>query len=311
MTYYILSDIGGTHSTFSLVEFEKGKIKEVFRHIFLTKEYQHFEEVLDLFIEMIKNYEILNFNLIIAAAGQLKDSIIKLTNSSFIINKKELLKNPMINNMELMNDFRAISYSTFDIDKNNLIELNKGESYGNKTLIVGAGTGLGVSRIENREVIDSEEGHNVFLPRGEIEKELNSFLRKKLNKEKLEYENVLSGRGLENIYSFFSNEQLNAGEISSSKDSNENSKKTFELFFKLYAKFIRELAIEHMVQKNIYIAGGVIEKNLNFSHKDFIREFTNSENHKDFLKRIPIYIIKNYDISIKGLENYIKIKDNL
>jgi glucokinase len=130
------------------------------------------------------------------------------------------------------------------------------------------------------------------------------------------YEDVLSGRGLVNIYDFIKNLQKykyskftkeidnsndKAALISKYKNLDDTCKETFRYFTKYYARCAKNFVLDNMALGGLYIAGGIASKNNDiFSSSDFINEFENSFSRRDVLKNISIYVVTNYDISLIG-----------
>jgi len=56
-----------------------------------------------------------------------------------------------------------------------------------------------------------------------------------------------------------------------------------------------------MATGGLYITGGIASKNKEiFKSKEFLDEFENAYKRFDLLKKIPIYIVINYDVSLYG-----------
>lgn len=321
---YLLADIGGTNSNFII--YDKFNNKIISKYNFKTNKIENFNEFISKLISKIIDEEkILIENCVLAVAGKINNrkKEVKLTNQNLIINSKEILNSTPIKKIDLINDFSAIAYSILDQNKIKIKEINKikiekikklnsknSNKYKN-ILILGAGTGLGVSFIKlnkNEKKIkikETELGHLEFDPIENQEKELEIFIKNKLKIKKIQYENILSGNGLELIYQFISKNKnkISAKEISKQKNKNEFAKKTFEIFYKIKLEFIKKLFL-HFKYEEIYLAGGIIQNNLLFSN-NILSEKINSD---IFFEKIQMNIIKNYDCSIDGLINYINLK---
>jgi glucokinase len=311
----LVGDIGGTNTNLALVEICKNSYKILIKKKIPTKSKKTFEEILNQFL----NENQINVSKgILAIAGIDQGNTIQMTNAKHKIKARNILKKTKLKEVELINDFCAIAYSLEILSKKDLIKINVGKENkdGVKT-IIGAGTGLGKSIIQfNRKkknyfIIHSEGGHTQFTPENIEDFNLVLFLQKKLKKKIIEQEDLLSGKGIENIYHYLfsthkkyqnQEEGLSAKEISLQK--NFCSKKTMELFFKYFARFAKNSALNELPRGGIYLAGGIITKNLNFNKKKFIKEFETHPTFKKILKEIPIYILTNYDSSIFGLIHY-------
>jgi len=72
----------------------------------------------------------------------------------------------------------------------------------------------------------------------------------------------------------------------------------FSLFF---ARCAKNYVLDTLAIGGLYIAGGIAMKNKEiFSTKQFISEFNNAYRYTDFLKKVPINIITDYDVSLLG-----------
>jgi glucokinase len=279
-----------------------------------------------------KTYRIYIDNAVIGAAGVVSSShdAATLTNVPWDISKKRLLENTSLSSVYIMNDFQMIGYGINMLNpKNNddlfLVKPGWGESSASiaTKAILGAGTGLGKSILVYDEHFDahipipSEGGHEDFPMQNEFEIKLATFIKKLRNiKQPLSYEEVLSGRGIEVIYQFLRNTQQfkvskyteeidattdKAPLISNYKEKDETCKETFRLFTRFYGRCAKNFVLDSLARGGLYIAGGIASKNKEiFMTKDFINEFVNAHQRSEVLKKIPVYIIVNYDVSLYG-----------
>ena len=76
------------------------------------------------------------------------------------------------------------------------------------------------------------------------------------------------------------------------------------LFVKLYGKFAGEIASAFMPNMGMFIGGGIVTKNEDLFTRDntFITYFEDNfcDNISRVLKTIPVYIIRNYSVSLIG-----------
>ncbi len=213
-----------------------------------------------------------------------------------------------------MNDFDAVSYAINVLGRQDYIVLNKGRATPKAVkAVLGAGTGLGKNilhyhdKIEAYVPLPSEGGHADLPLLTTTELKMAEFIKKIQGIERqLCYEDVLSGRGLENIYKFLSTTKypdlpidLTAAEISTTKKDNSCSQETLEWFIRFYARCARNFALDTLARGGIYIAGGIAAKN-HGSFNEFFEEFIRNEVYEHILRDIPIYLITNYNISLIG-----------
>ena len=89
--------------------------------------------------------------------------------------------------------------------------------------------------------------------------------------------------------------------ISKYRNKDKVCKKSFQIFAKIYARACKNFSLETLCFGGLYIAGGIAAKNLDiFSKKEFKNEFMNNYKEENVLKKIPIFVIKNYDVSLYG-----------
>jgi len=304
--YFLLLDLGGTNANFLLYDYiEK---KEIKKFDFKTKNILNFEKFLNKLLEDIKNKLKINVNVgYFAVAGKLNKNRnkIKLTNYDLEINKKEIIKKTNLNKIYLFNDIEPVAFAIEDIgDKNYFIlnqkktnKLKDNNSRDKNNLIISIGTGLGVAINKKGNIISTESGHMKINLKDTYNLEIVKFLEKELNR-KIEYEDLISGRGIENIYYFLTNKKLSAKKISQLKTKDEFTKKTFEIFF----EYIREFVLMNLKENkynNIFFGGGVIQNNLLYFKKQLLNIFKK-------IKGENFFILKNYNITIKGLIKLIK-----
>jgi glucokinase len=254
-------DIGGTNTILAIAGVKKKKIDLLFILYFQSQKLRSLIPALNKTLALASEKGIRVSDACIAGAGPVKKNKIKLTNVKWNISKKEILKKTSLKKLKLLNDFEAIGY-----------KLNKKDA-----LIIGAGTGLGVSIVKNKKVIATEKGHAKLDLRDKSDKNLAKALKAK------EYEDLLSGRGLEKIYRFLTKKSKKAEEISRQKDSKE----TFRLFAKYLAKAITKFAKQAKV-KAVYITGGIAVKN-NQILKKYLR-----------FKDINFYIVRDQNLGLLG-----------
>lgn len=326
-------DIGGTNTNIGISSLKDKKINPIFSFNFKTEKIKSIIPLINKTTTYAKDKYDINVDLAcIAAAGVVLDEKdrVKLTNSSLEINLNEIKKNTSLNDIYIINDFQAIGYGINLLDHNNekdmrIIKnnnLKKHKNFSTKA-IIGAGTGLGKGiLIYNQELdyytpIPSEGGHSDFPYQNDFEKKIVNYIKNKRNiKQPLTYEEVISGRGIEGIYDYLndikkykptdytkkiSNSNDKAKLISKYKNKDKTCRETFKIFTKFYARCAKNFALDTLSIDGLYIAGGIVSKNVDsFKSKEFIKEFEKSYRRLNLLKKIPIYAIMNYNVSLFG-----------
>ena len=326
--FVIGADIGGTNMNFGLSGVKNGNIELISSVHFKTLNFKNISEPLTTAVDYFREkYKINNFKgAAVAAAGPvLNREYCKLTNADFEIKKEEIEKIACCKGI-VINDFSAVGFGINLLKNKDLIKISKNvKDYRNKKgvmAVIGAGTGLGESILVFDQnlgfyvPLPSEGGHSDFPAENRFEYDMSDFIKEKNEiPGSVFYEDFISGRGIENIYSFLKHKKFYPGseytKIIDSEDKkapviakysgkDRTCKKTMEIFIKFYAKCARNFALTILPEK-LYIAGGIAQKNILWFQKDlFISEFENHKTYSKILKKIPVYIIKNYNTGLHG-----------
>lgn len=192
----------------------------------------------------------------------------------------------------MINDFLAQAFATLSPVARGAEEILKGEPRKNNLVsVVGAGTGLGVAFLVPDDQgrysgCPSEGGHGNFAPESEDEFKLIEFALRELKCQQLEWEDFLSGRGLQLIHNFFYAEKLEAAEIA--KRFSE-CPRTFACFSRIYGRMCRNISQITLPFGGLYIAGGIAAKNPQIVFSEEFREsFLSSKSYREVLERIPV-----------------------
>ncbi len=133
--------------------------------------------------------------LVIAAAGPNNQVSINLTNRNLLIEANELTSKLGVKKCLLLNDWEAVAHSLNELNNKSLLNIKNGTPSSENTLLIGPGTGLGVTLIINNEIIPTEFGNTLSPTKNMLE---NFGLEK--NEEFLSLESILSGPGIEKLY---------------------------------------------------------------------------------------------------------------
>ena len=329
-SYVMGVDIGGTNTNLAIAGIQNKRPMLLFSLNFKSKEIPSLSPAVNETITYAKENHDIDIDIAcIGASGVVSSSqeYAELTNVQWNVNIKEVIENSSLKTAYIINDFQTIGYGINFLDYNNkkdILPVKTGQM--NKTAtkaILGAGTGLGKSILTYDKYLNayvpipSEGGHSDFPAQNSFEIELLHFIKKLRNiQQQISYEELISGRGIESIYSFLQQKETykstqytkeiqeaqdKAPLISRYKDLDETCKETFQLFAKFYARCAKNFVLDSLATGGLYIAGGIATKNLDlFTSKNFIDEFEKSHQRENILKQTPIYIITNYDVSLYG-----------
>ena len=329
---YLACDLGGTKVLIAI--YEEVDIdsppKLIAKERYISREW---ESIYDITNDFLKNKcknkyfpKIACFGI----AGPIDKISTKITNLNWEISELKLKNYFKFEEVELINDFAVLIYgipflksNQFKTIQNNKNNNNNFEGY---HAVVGAGTGLGISRgiISKTKtfVLPSEGGHIEFAPRTHEEWELKKWLKNYLNIDRVSYERIISGEGLSNIAKWkFSKEDIRDHPfnhyLAEARESTIYKKSLAEkicqlakggdplmteietLWFNAYSSFIGDLAVHELCFGGLWISGGTAPKHLkNFISDSFLKQFSNKGRLKDIVKTIPIRIILDEEFGL-------------
>ncbi len=318
-------DIGGTKTRLGIAGVKKKKPVLLFSAEINTREIKSFPLFVNEVLEYAKEkYNISPKRACFGVAGPVpeKRNRCKLTNLKLNVNVKRILKKTSLGSLFLINDFEAIGYGVNLLSRKDIIKMKPGKKITGATkAVIGAGTGLGKCiLVFNREYdiylpVTSEGGHVDFPVKDKNELELMEFIKKFRNLAGyVSYEDVLSGNGIEALYYFFKKsfkKDKHISEIEKSEDipaavskyrkRSGLCREVFRLYAKFYGRCAKNFVLETLARGGLYIAGGIAQKNTDiFRSQEFLKEFETSETHRKILKAVPVYIITDENIGLKG-----------
>lgn len=324
-SFILAGDIGGTNTSLGIFGMKNRSPTLLVSFHFKSWELNGLDYAVNEAIAHIKkNYKINVTDACFAVAGVLSAAkdYAQITNAKWDVSRKILLKKTKLKKIVLINDFEAVGYGINMLAKKDVVAIKKAKSTPKAPiLVIGAGTGLGKTTLiynwhhKAYKPIPSEAGHSDFAAQSKLDFELVDFIRKHKRTKSVSYEQVLSGQGLSNIYLFLrKNKKFSATkytkEIDKSKMQPELISKyrkidrtcmaVFEIFKANYAGFARNFALDCLALGGVYIAGGIAPKNSDIFDKSFVKIFEESHKMGHILKKIPIYLILDYNAGLLG-----------
>ncbi|MDH4200114.1 MAG: glucokinase, partial [Spirochaetia bacterium] len=263
--------------------------------------------------------------LCIAGAGPVQNNAILMSNRKWTIDADRTRKHFNFKRIYLLNDLAAMIYAIDFIDPRDITTLNQGQKIHHaNAAVIAAGTGLGESMgiyipgKNYRVAIAGEGGNADFSPGNATEIELYQYLQSQ--KEYVSWEDLLSGKGLKNIYEFLlqKNISVNSAAIPSvgNKSSEEISRdgvsghdptcrKTLEIFSEIYGAETGNMALRCLPWSGIYLMGGIAPAIAPILQSPgFLKRFVEKGRTKELLKSIPVYLVSNPEYGIIGAINY-------
>jgi len=328
----LAGDIGGTNTNLALVGKKGEKFTIVVEAIFPSGEIEGLSEPIKELLSAAKQEraDLVASKGCICAAGPVAQNICKLTNLGWDIDGNALSKELGLD-ISIINDFLGISYGIPTLDVNNPEQIfafrpNCAPRQATKA-VIGPGTGLGAgfltwtgtSYIPN----SSEGGHLTFAPFDEESQSFRDYMEKRLGAVP-DVEVLVSGTGIQNLYEWHRDtkglpksdawteiEKTKATErprlISRLSDSDPVAASMLCLFVKMLARYAGDISTLLLPFGGLYLAGGVAQKELRWLTHDnlFMKyyEMAYNKNIKPLLMQVPVYLIKDYSISLYGAAN--------
>ena len=326
----LAGDLGGTKTILAVYSNESYP-KKLFNKYYISSDWKSFNSIFEDFIKQLPYHLSLPEYACIGVAGPIKDQKVKITNLGWNIDAKELSLLSKINNIELINDFSVLIYGIPFFKKNQYKVIQgslKADANNNQELIaiIGAGTGLGMSRgvitSTSISVFPSEGGHREFSPRTGEEWELARWIKNKLNIQRISIERIVSGTGLgliarwkldnpnelshplQNILRKIDTDNSNLVDLPALVWEKANSKdklmsEALQLWLNAYGSAAGDLALQELCSSGLWIGGGTAVKNLNgINSSNFLDAFSNKGRFQSYLKEIPLVILKDPEATL-------------
>ena len=244
----LLIDLGGTnvrHAFFinnALSKISKEKISDKEFIPFITKLLNGAESKIEY--------------LVIAAAGPNNQGFINLTNRNLLINSSELEAALNLKKCLLLNDWEAVAFSLSEMEKKSFLSIKSNVPSNKNTLLIGPGTGLGVTLIIDDQIIPTEFGNVLSTTKSMME----SFGIERSEKF-LSLENILSGPGIEMLYEEKFGKKLSSEKIITlALERNEDALFIVNNFLKTLISIIDDLVLSFTCKR--VILGGAILNSL-------------------------------------------------
>jgi len=240
----LLIDLGGTNVRYAF--FIKNTLSKI------SKEKISDKDFIPFLTKLLKGEKDKIDYLVIAAAGPNNRKSINLTNRNLLIDSSELKAKLNLKECILLNDWEAVAQSLSELNQEYFLPIKNGTSSYENTILIGPGTGLGVTLIIKGQIIPTEFG-NTLSPTKSMLK--NFDLRD--NKTFFSLESILSGPGIEKLYEEKFGRKLSSEKIIfSSLEGDKDGLFIIENFLKTLVSIINDLVLSFSCER--VILGGSI-----------------------------------------------------
>jgi glucokinase len=241
------------------------------------------------------------------AGAPASDGSIRLTNANVRLEASELARAAGVARALLVNDFRAIAEGIPVLPRETLRSCGGGPAVpGEPVAVVGPGTGLGtaigVAGPRGWFTIQGDGGHADLAPVDD--EELEIWLRLRRSHGRLSAESVLSGPGLERLYTAIAEgAHLGAADIDAAAWRGDPAAvRAHALFTRWLGRVAGNLALIAGARGGVYLAGGILPRwGERFDVASFRRAFEDKAPYTDWLRAIPAFLVMHPQPGLLGL----------
>lgn len=305
----LAGDVGGTHTRLAFFESKEQKSEE---RKFVSRDYPSLEAIVR---EFLQGENLFAQKACFGIAGPVREGVCKATNLPWFVDAKELSRHLKIPSVTLLNDLEANAHGISVLKPEELYLIQQGTPHqkGNRALI-SAGTGLGEAGLywdgKEHHPFACEGGHADFAPRNEEEIALLLYLKKKFSH--ISYERVVSGPGLQSLYTFLVETgrkpaavlpNCDAATISEWGRLNKDPTCSYVLdwFLSLYGAEAGNLALKLLALGGCYIGGGIAPHLTDQIRSGrFLSSFCDKGRFRELLTSIPIWVVLNSNAALLG-----------
>ncbi|MFT2092058.1 glucokinase [Paraglaciecola sp. 2405UD69-4] len=306
-----VADVGGTNIRIAQVENEQ--VKDIKKYLCVD-----FATITDAINTYFSEYSDVTFTAgCLGVACPVTGDNISMTNSHWDFSISELKQQLNLNWLGVINDFTAVAHAVPVLTDAQKYQVGAGVIQENENIAVfGPGTGLGVKHLapvnDGWLALDGEGGHVDFAAVDELDIAILRFLTKKLGHASAE--EVLSGRGLVQIYQALSEYESSEAVLSDAAEITEKALNgscalclaTLNQFCKILGSFAGNLALNMGTRGGVYIGGGIAPRFTKFIQESEFRErFEAKGRFKDYVVGIPTFIITEPDHGLIGAMAYL------
>ncbi|TGG95347.1 glucokinase [Natronospirillum operosum] len=248
----------------------------------------------------------------LAIACPTDQDLIRMTNHTWAFSVSELQAALGFRQLRFINDYHALANSIPYLGAAGAVQVGGGEpAVGAPMAVTGPGTGLGLACLAFSDIgpvtVQTEGGHAHFAPTDDIEIQVLSYLLQ--SHERVSWERLLSGMGLENLYRALCHvhgetaQDLKAPDISQAGLSGQDPRceETLQRFCALLGSYAGDVALSLGARGGVFIAGGIIPRFMDFFQaSQFRQRFEAKGRMSGFNQPIPTAVIVSQQPGLLG-----------
>ena len=312
-TYALVADIGGTNTRVALAEGRRILPETV--HKYSNAEFDGLKTVLRKYIAQEDDVDC--SAVCVAVAGPVRNGVGALTNLDWTIDNDTLSRAARAQKVAILNDLQAQGHALGFIDPARIRPVMAGAApaKGATQLVIGIGTGANAAPVfeteHGRMVMPSECGHANLPIRTQADLRLCQYVESAHGFPGVE--DVLSGRGLENVYRWLGHEAgdetgKSAAGIMAGLENGSDPRATdaVRIFVRIMGTFVGNQALIQLPFGGIYLIGGVARAMApHLQDFGFEAAFCDKGRFNEFMKNFPVSVIEDDFAALIGCASYL------
>ena len=304
LSYYALvGDIGGTNARFALVKENSVELSHV--EVLSCEDFVNFDQAVACYYDKVGVSPVARA--CISFACPIGDDI-KMTNNHWAFNVAAMQQQLGLKQFALLNDFTAMAYGMLFIenDEKLLLQAGSDKHLDNPRLVLGPGTGLGVSCLVPQTQVDSavswqavatEGGHVSFAPVNALQVKILVILQRKY--QRVSVERILSGDGIVALYQAICEIKQapasfdSAAQITGAAIANEDALAVLalEVFCEVLGAVTGDLVLAQGARGGVYLCGGIPPRIQEFLlNSNFCVSMANKGRFNQYLSQVPVWL---------------------
>lgn len=274
----LAGDVGATKILLEAGDLRSGTWKSVLERRYQIADFPNFHAVIEAFLgewDAVKPPRARITAGGVGVAGPVQGNKVKMTHRAWTIDGDAIARRFGIPHVRVVNDLAAGAYGIAVLSSKDFKTIQPGKPVeGAPRAVVGVGTGLGIAYLvpegDGYGVLPGEGGHMGFGPASAQQAELWRYLFALHGR--VEAEDVVSGRGISNIYEFLRSTQAGGAPPAARKPDpawiaeqardhdDPVARETFRLFAECLGNVAGDQALAVMARGGVFLAGGVAAK---------------------------------------------------
>ena len=302
---WLIADIGATSSRCATLAPAAAEVENV-----RTYCNENFSQLSDLLADFLDSHQKKPQSLALAVAAPVHGDDIRMINRNWAFSGTSLAADLGFARTEIINDFHAVAYALPAMDDNTRTEIGDAAEYrGGNMAVLGPGSGLGtaawISSDSAGAAMTGEGGHITLSGRNKQEDEIIAGFRDRF--VHCSAERILSGPGLVALHRQMHGVESESPEAITGNPDDEACAATMSQFFSFLGSTAADLALITGAFGGLYIAGGIVPACVEQLHESPFRErFDDKNRYRDYMRRIPTYVITDPVPGLTGLAAMIR-----